>query len=589
MWETFEIEVRAQKKYENPYMEVDVWADLKGPEFNKRIYGFWDGGNTFKIRVTATAAGAWTFVVGSNTNDPGLNGSTGELHAVAWTEVEKRENPCRRGMVISTANGHAFMYADRTPVYILADTEWPLMTYRYPWYDDETSRPPTEGVGFKDVVRKRREQGYNAVAVILSYPGWQNDGHPSTVFMEDGKNTTIRNAWRTPGFNAKTGKKSAKDMHNEGGKPFDFPGVVPGYEDVFPDVTRINPKYFQYVDRKVDYLNAHGFTVFMEAVRRDASTAWKCYYPWPESYTRYVHYMFCRYQTNNCLYSPVHFDNDAYSISGREYNEPANLVIEKYGAPPFGTLCGSNSNATTLADFGHRDEAKWLTFHQIGNFAREHDHYWYLTQIFHLDNPVPALNGEPYYPGDKNGNGRDRIQVAPDCEEANLRFRSGLYGNFLSGGFAGYFYGAEGMWGGDIEPEATYKVWDALSYPSGDQIKHINSFISGVGEGYVDLVPNSELVTPNKSGEPLGYKRWAYCAHTPDMKKLLLYFEKWCPRAAVRGLPYGGSYRLQWFDPREGVWIDDDHVDVIPTNSRCRIDLPNFPTENDYGMCLTME
>jgi len=27
---------------------------------------------------------------------------------------------------------------------------------------------------------------------------------------------------------------------------------------MFPDVDRINPKYFQFVDRKIDYLNPHG-------------------------------------------------------------------------------------------------------------------------------------------------------------------------------------------------------------------------------------------------------------------------------------------------------------------------------------------
>jgi len=32
----------------------------------------------------------------------------------------------------------------------------------------------------------------------------------------------------------------------------------------------------------------------------------------------------------------------------------------------------------------------------MGN-EREHDWYWYLTDIFHSPNPQPAFNGEPYY------------------------------------------------------------------------------------------------------------------------------------------------------------------------------------------------
>jgi len=40
---------------------MTVWVDLKGPGFNKRCYGFWDGGKTFRIRITATAPGTWTW------------------------------------------------------------------------------------------------------------------------------------------------------------------------------------------------------------------------------------------------------------------------------------------------------------------------------------------------------------------------------------------------------------------------------------------------------------------------------------------------------------------------------------------------
>ncbi|HEY5465775.1 MAG TPA: DUF4038 domain-containing protein, partial [Clostridia bacterium] len=274
------------------------------------------------------------------------------------------------------------------------------------------------------------------------------------------------------------------------------------------------------------------------------------------------------------------------SIPGRDYNEPINLAFERHGKPPFGTLCGSNANGTTLADFGHTDVAKWLTFHQTGNYAREHDHYWYLTQIYNLKDPVPALNGEPYYPGDGTGCGPDSIQVWPDCREANVRFRSGLYGNFLSGGLAGYFYGTSGMWGGDIEPEAAFKLWDALRFSSGDQIKNINTFFSPLGNNYNELIPDSELVTPNKSGDPLAYHGWAYCARTPDYDTLLLYFEIHCPKAEVRGLEYNTTYELLWFDPRNGKWVEDKQVKTVTTDFRCRIQLPDFPDEYDWGMML---
>ncbi len=444
-------------------------------------------------------------------------------------------------------------------------------------------------MGFKDVIRYRKRQGFNAVATISSYVGWQNDGLPSYIIIDEEKGLVLRQGWRDPEEHEETGIKSTKDMYNEGGNAFLFPGKIPSYENVFPDVTRLNPSYFTYLDRKMDWLNEQGMTVFMETVRRDCSTVWKEFYPWPDSFERYIHYMYCRYQVNNCLFSPIHFDGSMASIPARDYSEAANAQLDKYGPPPFGTLCGTNASGTTLANYGHNDEARWLTFHQIGNFAREHDHYWYLTEIYQKDPPLPALNGEPYYPGDKNGNGPDRIQVPGDTPEADRRCRSGLYGNLLSGGFAGYFYGAQGMWGGDIKPEARWRVWDGLLYESGNQIKYINEFIKRVESGASQLVPNSELVTPNKSGEPLGYRGWAYCAHTIDFDTLLLYFEKDCPKATIRGLPYNTKYRVEWFNPRNGEWVVDTDSPVLQTNDINRIALPNFPSQEDWALCLTRE
>ncbi|MDD3415629.1 MAG: DUF5060 domain-containing protein, partial [Lachnospiraceae bacterium] len=57
LWETYEIVLHAKKEYENYYKDVFVWAELKGPDFDKRCFGFWDGNNTYRIRVTATKPG----------------------------------------------------------------------------------------------------------------------------------------------------------------------------------------------------------------------------------------------------------------------------------------------------------------------------------------------------------------------------------------------------------------------------------------------------------------------------------------------------------------------------------------------------
>lgn len=58
VWEKVEITLRAQNTYSNPYTEVEVWVDLKGPGLDKRVYGFWDGEAIFRVRVLAQAPGS---------------------------------------------------------------------------------------------------------------------------------------------------------------------------------------------------------------------------------------------------------------------------------------------------------------------------------------------------------------------------------------------------------------------------------------------------------------------------------------------------------------------------------------------------
>jgi hypothetical protein len=572
VWEKLELTFKAEKSYANPYTDVEVWVDLQGPGFSKRVYGFWDGANIFRVRVVATATGKWSFVSYSNQKDKGLNDKKGSFNAVEWTEEEKDANPCRRGFI--KANKHIFEYADGTPYFLLADTWWSVPTFRYPWYDDDIERPIGPEMGFKDMVKFRKEQGFNAIGIIAAFPQWANDRLPHYVRLDDEEKTGLRDAWKIGNT------ELAKDMYNEGGRPFLFPGKVPGYEDIYPDIDRLNPEYFKYMDRKIDYLNEQGFIPFIEVSRRDASEIWKKFYEWPISYTRFIEYIFSRYQANNCLLSPIHFDGHKMTIPPKEFNEPINMVMEKYGAPPFGTLLGANASPSTLINFGDQEDAEWLTFHQIGNW-REHVYYWYLTEIYHHPVTKPALNGEPYYPGFPDNN------PPADSETSTINCRSGMYGSILSGGLAGYFYGAEGLWGGDIEKGAKYRMWEALKFDSGAQVQHLKTFLMSQGRRYEELIPNAELLVPNKAGDSMGYRGWAYAARTQEKNYFLCYFEKDCLLTYVRGAEPNKEYKADWFDPRTGKWLSCGKGEIT-ADAIGRLYLPKFLSNEDWGLRLLM-
>jgi hypothetical protein len=591
-WEKVELTFHATNQYSNPYTEIAVWVDLKGPEFDKRCYGFWDGSNVFRVRILATAPGKWSWRSGSNQKDAGLNNQRGSFTAVEWSEAEKESVPTRRGFIRPTASGHAFEYADGTPFLLLGDTWYAAMTFRFPWNNDDQPRPIDPEAGFKDYLSLRKSQGFNAVAIIAAFPNWANDGQPWEIWLDQGADLGIRSAWVDQGDIANDfprGTWHAKDMTNEAGRAFFFPGKVPGYEQIYPDVDRINPDYFKYMDRKIDYLNAQGFIPVIEVARRDLTSAWAKYYEWPDSYSRYIEYIWSRYQANNCLYSPVHYDYPVMTATTKQLNQAANRVIEKFGAPPFGTLASCNASVSSLLNFGGTNENLWLTFHQIGNL-REHDAYWYLTEIFNSTPARPALNGEPYYSGmtDRRHSPTYRYGAPGGTTNDDRDVRSGIYGSFLSGGLAGHIYGAEGIWGTDTEPGSSPLMWEAFQWNSASQMKYLKTFAFSEGRRYQDLVPDANLVSPSETSVTKGFTGWAYCARTPAEDFFLAYFEKDYPaHGMIRGALPQSNYRAQWFDPRTGQWSQAGNG-VLKANQWGWITVPDFPSADDWGLKLTL-
>jgi uncharacterized protein DUF4038/uncharacterized protein DUF5060/collagenase-like protein with putative collagen-binding domain len=582
LWEKQELTFTSVGSFANPYTDVVVWVDLTGPHFQKRVYGFWDGDRTFRVRLVATQPGLWKWTSGSSPQNGGLAGKKGSFIALAWNDKEKQENPLRRGFLRATANGHALETADGTPFFVIGDTWYSAGTNRFRWYDDDQERPVGPTAGFKDYVRFRKAQGYNWINVIAAFPNWMTDGAPWHVVMNDPEKTTVRSAW------LEFGTGSAKNMDNEGGRPFLFPGKVPGYPTMFPDVDRINPEYFRYVDRKIDYLNQQGFVPFIEVSRRDASLCWKEYYKWPDSYARFIQYVWSRYQANNVVLSPIHLDIISETVGPHEYMKAIKYVMDKFGPPPFDTLLSANANPSTLENWG---KDSWVTLEQIGNM-REHNNYWYLTEIFHLSHPEPAINGEPYYSGyvDARGLGGSGYKYgAAGGTEKDAQFvRSSMYGSFLSGGLGGHVYGAEGIWGADIEPAAPIKMWDAFQWISGAQMKYLRDFAFSIGRRYQELEPNADLVSPNKDHNLKAYEGWAYCARTPDKEIFLTYFEKGVPRSQIRGAKLSSTYRAQWFDPRNGSWREAGNG-IARSSQIGIIELPDFPADTDWGLRLMYE
>jgi hypothetical protein len=154
------------------------------------------------------------------------------------------------------------------------------------------------------------------------------------------------------------------------------------------------------------------------------------------------------------------------------------------------------------------------------------------------------------------------------------------------------------MWAGEVEDVDKPQIWDAIKWPSGDQMRHLKTFIFSEGRKYRQLEPHVELLSPNKSDVPDfsgwdGCVGWAYCSRTPDKHLFMLYFEKGCAKATLSGALPNANYQAGWFDPRQGVWLPWQGQAPL-ADSQGTITLPSFPAgpataKTDWALKLTLD
>ncbi len=588
VWETQEITFQAAADYANPYADVECWIELEGPGFAKRIYGFWDGGRTFKVRFVAPAPGEWRWKSASNQPaDTGLNGGAGRLKAVEWSEVEKAENPNRHGFVRASANGHALRYADGASFFLVGDTWLAASTWRLPFRGAPATPGyvPASGISFEEAVGWRKRQGYNSVSFIAAFPNWDADAHGATFANADG--VYLRNAWEKFGHWAPNAKIStadgatttAKDMADEqGNRPFE---LMPGRDDGLANFDRINPAYFRSLDRKMRHLADEGFVPFLEPVRRDNCPSWKAYFDFNRSYGRFIQYLIARYGAYNLVFSGIHLDwiPKNYSLTADEFNAALTAHWKTYGALPFGQPYTTLIDSSTYKAFGHGAQAPWLTMHTVGNKPRNHAIYASLEEIFRLTPAYPVANLEPYYTGWNHTMNRPGGETPPaDSDRDNYFSRAMMYGSVLSGGLAGHVHGTAAYDMTSTGEPAGWRphVWTALRYQSGTQMQHLKAFMLSEGDRYQQLELANAVVSTRRATSPKdeGLDGWTFMMHTPAGDLALLYFENKAEAPQLAGFPAGAHYRWTWFNPRSGSW--GPQVELV-TDAQGNLAMPAWP------------
>lgn len=148
-WSVQELALQATGAYTNPWLDTAISAEFRGPGGeNVVVKGFWDGGQTFRIRWTPTASGRWTW--STRSNDQGLNGKTGFFNCT-------QAGADSRGFLRKDAeHPYSFVFDDGTRYFLFGNTFYGLVANAM------------AGGGWKHAVDRTRAKGMNKIRFAVS-------------------------------------------------------------------------------------------------------------------------------------------------------------------------------------------------------------------------------------------------------------------------------------------------------------------------------------------------------------------------------------------------------------------------------------
>ena len=123
VWQRWQHVLTSARRYGNPYADVTLRVRYTGPGGRSlRAYGFWDGGDTFRIRCAFPIVGTWRWETEcSNVADTGLHRQRGVVQVAAY----QGDSPlCRRGFLKVSDDRRYLAFGDGTPFLWVGDTAW---------------------------------------------------------------------------------------------------------------------------------------------------------------------------------------------------------------------------------------------------------------------------------------------------------------------------------------------------------------------------------------------------------------------------------------------------------------------------------
>jgi hypothetical protein len=122
-WGRFEQSLKSGITYENPFQQCTLKVSYTSPSGETtEAYGFWDGGNIWRIRFSPDRPGRWTYRTScSDLANQRLNDQAGEF---LCTSPTGQGSFAEHGPVELTRDRLHFQHADGSPFFWMADVAW---------------------------------------------------------------------------------------------------------------------------------------------------------------------------------------------------------------------------------------------------------------------------------------------------------------------------------------------------------------------------------------------------------------------------------------------------------------------------------
>ncbi|MEK7676103.1 MAG: DUF4038 domain-containing protein [Verrucomicrobiota bacterium] len=518
-WDRFERTFESQVAYANPLQDAELRVVFTSPAGDShRVYGFWDEGRAWRVRFAPNEFGKWIYSTScSDTKNGGLHNQSGSFICTAPTGRTRFD---LHGPVQLSRDRRYLAHEDGTPFFWLGDTAWngALLSTDEEW---------------DFYLRERARQKFTAVQWVTTQ-------------------------WRA---------SPAGDRERQ--PAFTGQGRI-----------RINPRFFQRLDAKVEALNRAGLLsapVLLWAIGGGSNPRINPGFSLPEDQAiKLARYMVARWGANDVLWI-LAGDGDYRGEKADRWKRIGRAVFGDGPRAP--VVLHPGGMHWVLGEFR---EEPWLDIqgYQSGHGDDDRTLQWIFSGPPATDwmkEPArPFINLEPPY--------ENHIAYQSKTRISDFTTRRAVYWSLLVAPTAGVTYGGHGIWGWDDGTKAPTDhpgtgiplPWPrALVMPGAEQMTHLANLLTGID--FWRLRPAPEILATQPGHE--SPKRYTAAARSEAGDLVVIYVpEDRTVDLLQKALPQ--NFTASWFNPRTG-----QRAPVVAVVNDKSIQFAT-PTEGDWVLVL---